>query len=135
MAYAVGGVVVSKDGKIVLCFDPESNDWQIPQGGKRKEETFLAAARREIREETGLKGLKLVKFLGVVRRPNSIKTAIKVIHIYLFKSKTKTLNPHDCDIPKWFVCEKAIRINSYPAERAFLRMHKTAILNAWKGKV
>ncbi len=130
-----GGVVVSADGKIVLCFDTCSKDWIIPQGGKREGESFLAGARRELREETGLKGLELVKKLGVVRRLRSDKRAMKIIHFYLFRSKSKTLYPHDCDIPKWFGFEKAVRTNTYPAERAFLRKHKTAILNAWKGKV
>ncbi|MBI4015519.1 MAG: NUDIX domain-containing protein [Candidatus Aenigmarchaeota archaeon] len=129
------GGVVSREGKIVLCFCPDGRDWQLPQGGKRKGETFLAGARREIREETGLRGLELVKFLGVVRRMNSIKTKMKIIHIYLFRTQNKILKPHDSDKPKWFVFEKAVKINSYPAEKAFLRKHKNVILNAWKGKL
>ncbi len=36
--------------------------WEFPKGGIEKNETFILAVKREIKEETGLKALKIKKF-------------------------------------------------------------------------
>jgi ADP-ribose pyrophosphatase YjhB (NUDIX family) len=51
----VAGVVVRRDGELLLICDEEAPDaWTVPGGNLRSNETFEAAARRELREETGL---------------------------------------------------------------------------------
>ncbi len=57
------GIVVCKDGKVLLCAraDQETYNWQFPQGGIEEGEDIIEAAKRELFEETGIKSLKLVK--------------------------------------------------------------------------
>ncbi len=50
----VGIVVLNKDNKVFVAkrIDNQKNFWQMPQGGVDKNEGYLAAAYRELEEET-----------------------------------------------------------------------------------
>ena len=41
--------------------DNPLNFWQLPQGGVNKNENLLCAANRELKEETGVESVKLIK--------------------------------------------------------------------------
>lgn len=59
-----GIVVFNKQGKVLICRRKGWPDaWQFPQGGIDEGETAKEAAVRELREETSLTGLKLIKTL------------------------------------------------------------------------
>jgi putative (di)nucleoside polyphosphate hydrolase len=59
-----GIVVFNKQGKVLICRRKGWSDaWQFPQGGIDEGETAKEAAIRELREETSLTGLKLIKTL------------------------------------------------------------------------
>ena len=61
----VGIVVLNKDNKIFVAkrIDNQKNFWQMPQGGVDAGEGYLAAAYRELEEETSIKNVDLVKEL------------------------------------------------------------------------
>jgi len=61
----VGIVVLNKDNKIFVAqrIDNQKNFWQMPQGGVDKGEDYLAAAYRELEEETSIKNVSLIKEL------------------------------------------------------------------------
>ena len=61
----VGIVVLNKDNKVFIAkrIDNPKNFWQMPQGGVEKNEDYLAAAFRELNEETSIKNIKLIKEL------------------------------------------------------------------------
>ena len=61
----VGIVVLNKDNKVFVAkrIDNPKNFWQIPQGGVDKGEDFIAAAYRELEEETSIKNVELIKEL------------------------------------------------------------------------
>ncbi len=56
------GVVVYKEGKVLLCARADKKDfqWQFPQGGIEDGEDFIEAGKRELFEETGIKNIRLI---------------------------------------------------------------------------
>ena len=61
----VGIVVLNKNDQVFVAkrIDNSKNFWQMPQGGVDKNENYLAAAYRELEEETSIKNIDLVKEL------------------------------------------------------------------------
>ena len=61
----VGIVVLNKDNKVFVAkrIDNQKDFWQMPQGGVDKGEDYLAAAYRELEEETSIKNVDLIKEL------------------------------------------------------------------------
>ena len=59
----VGIIVLNKENKIFVAkrIDNPKNFWQMPQGGVDIGENFLNAAYRELKEETSIKSVKLIK--------------------------------------------------------------------------
>lgn len=58
---AAGGVVKNAEGKILLIF--RNGKWDLPKGKIDKGETPKKAAVREVEEETGISGLKIIREL------------------------------------------------------------------------
>ena len=61
----VGIVVLNKENKVFVArrIDNPKNYWQMPQGGVDHDEDYLVTAYRELREETGIKNVELIKEL------------------------------------------------------------------------
>ena len=59
----VGIILLNKENKIFVAkrIDNPKNFWQMPQGGIDKDEDFYTAALRELKEETSIVSVKLVK--------------------------------------------------------------------------
>ena len=59
----VGIVVLNKENKIFVAkrIDNPKNFWQMPQGGVDKNEDYLSAAFRELKEETSIQSVELIK--------------------------------------------------------------------------
>ena len=59
----VGIVVLNKENKVFVAkrIDNPKNFWQMPQGGISEGEDFYDAALRELKEETSIVSVKLVK--------------------------------------------------------------------------
>ena len=58
----VGIVVLNKNNQVFVArrIDNSKNFWQMPQGGVDKNEDYLDAAYRELKEETSIKNVDLV---------------------------------------------------------------------------
>tara|TARA_B100001248_G_scaffold239914_1_gene205520 strand:+ start:309 stop:779 length:471 start_codon:yes stop_codon:yes gene_type:complete len=63
MRNGVGIVVLNKENKVFVGKrrDNPVDRWQMPQGGVDKGESYLAAMRRELLEETSIKSIKILK--------------------------------------------------------------------------
>ena len=59
----VGIILLNKENKIFVAkrIDNPKNYWQMPQGGIDKGENFYTAALRELKEETSIVSVRLVK--------------------------------------------------------------------------
>ena len=59
----VGIVLLNSNNKVFVGkrIDNPVNFWQLPQGGVNRNENFLCAANRELKEETGVESVKLIK--------------------------------------------------------------------------
>ena len=59
----VGIILLNSKNKVFVArrIDNPKNFWQMPQGGVDKGEDFLAAAYRELEEETDIKSVSLIK--------------------------------------------------------------------------
>jgi 8-oxo-dGTP pyrophosphatase MutT (NUDIX family) len=58
MIEAGGGLVLNKRGEFLTIF--RNGTWDLPKGKLTEGEDFATAALREVKEETGLAGLKIV---------------------------------------------------------------------------
>ena len=59
----VGIVVLNNKNKVFVAkrIDNPKNYWQMPQGGINKGESYLDAAYRELKEETSIQSVSLIK--------------------------------------------------------------------------
>jgi 8-oxo-dGTP pyrophosphatase MutT (NUDIX family) len=92
----------------------------LPKGHPKIGETPEAAARREVREETGLEA-DLVEKLGEVSYSfqRGGRRRDKRVAFYLFEYRSGELRDHDHEIEdaRWIRGEQAVRTLTYPGER------------------
>ena len=66
MRVGVGIIILNKENKVFVGKrkDNPTDKWQMPQGGVDKNESYIAAMKRELYEETSIKSIKLLKELN-----------------------------------------------------------------------
>jgi|TARA_B100000131_G_scaffold233418_1_gene225293 putative (di)nucleoside polyphosphate hydrolase len=105
----VGIVVLNKKNQVFLAkrIDNPKNFWQMPQGGVDKGEEYYNAALRELKEETSIKSVSLIKEI------DGLTTYFLPDHLVgiIWKGKYKGQKQ------KWFIVrfngeEKEININT-----------------------
>src|SRR3989338_4578644 len=110
---SAGGIVVNPKGE-VLVVSQQGGSWSLPKGHIDKGEDALAAAKREIYEESGIKQLILVRPLGFYERHRiglwqpEDASELKKIHMFLFRTSQMELKPIDLKNPeaRWIEKEK-----------------------------
>ena len=123
---SAGGVVVGPKG-LVLVVNQNRNSWSLPKGHLDAGEGPLAAARREIYEESGVKKLRLVKRLGTYERPRIGKRGgndlaqIKRLTFYLFTTRQSLLKPLDPRNPeaRWVERSKVAAMLTHAKDKEF----------------
>jgi ADP-ribose pyrophosphatase YjhB (NUDIX family) len=73
--------IVIKNKKILLMYTDRYHDYSLPGGGLDENEAIEAGCLRELREETGARGAKVVRKFGIYEEYNpNFKEISKVIH-------------------------------------------------------
>jgi 8-oxo-dGTP pyrophosphatase MutT (NUDIX family) len=92
----------------------------LPKGHIDEGETSAEAARREVREETGVEA-ELVEKLGDVRYwyQRDGQRVLKVVSFFLFRYRSGSVRDHDheVDSAEWVPLEDAPRRLAYKGER------------------
>ncbi|MBC3757370.1 NUDIX domain-containing protein [Hyunsoonleella sp. SJ7] len=83
---AGGGKVYNDKGKILFIF--RNGKWDLPKGKIEKKEGIEEAAIREVEEETGVEGLKIVKPLETTYHIFKRNGRYKIKVTYWFEMKT-----------------------------------------------
>jgi len=126
---SAGGVVVNNEKKVCLVSRTKGY-WMLPKGGLEGGETFRDAAIREVMEETGLKDLKLIKKLGIVRRrAGNNPNVTKIIHYFLFRYYGDEKLSPTMEILEagWFTLDNILNLRLFEEEKEFLDKHKNEI--------
>lgn len=103
---------------------PNFISWSLPKGHINENEDALSAAKREIKEESGIVDLEMIKDLGSYERPRlDDPTEIKTIHMFLFKTNEFGLKPLDLENPeaKWVNKNEVEKILTAEKDKEFFR--------------
>jgi 8-oxo-dGTP diphosphatase len=118
---AAGGIVLRGDRKphIALVQLRKLNAWVLPKGKLNGKEDALAAARREVLEETGYR-VSVHEFLGALAYEAAGRP--KVVQFWRMQAEGEPV----CDLMddiramRWFTLAEAIRWLTHPREQVFL---------------
>jgi len=125
---SAGGVVTNDKGE-VLVVSQRGQSWSLPKGHVDPGEDALAAAKREIYEESGIRDLELVRELGSYERHKiswdggDDRSERKVITMFLFRTSEKNLKPVDPDNPeaRWVEKSKVALLLTHYKDKEFFR--------------
>ena len=113
--------------------EQHGNSWSFPKGGIEAGEDELAAAKREIFEETGLDDLVPIEALGTYERyslgldgkSENRGWGLRPRTLFLFKTTESDFRvvPHDEEITKvaWVSIDEALQLLSHPKDKEFLQ--------------
>jgi len=121
------GGVVTNDADEVLVVSQQGTSWSLPKGHVDAGEDALAAARREIYEESGVRDLELIRELGSYERykigvnGGDDRSERKVITMFLFRTRAKLLKPVDRDHPeaRWVERSKVVLLLTHERDQEF----------------
>ena len=124
---SAGGVVLNRRG-LILVVSQHGNSWSLPKGHIDPGETALAASKREIYEESGIRQLQFVKELGSYERYrialNGVDddvSELKEIEMFLFhtdEERLKPLDPHNPEA-RWVEAMRVSELLTHPKDQAF----------------
>lgn len=123
---AAGGVVwrvADHRIEVVVVHRPKYDDWSLPKGKLDKDESFAAAALREVIEETGVRGT-LGSELGAIRYTDH-KNRPKVVRWWAVQADEPQRtgepdDPDEVDDVRWLSLGKVEELLTYDSDREVL---------------
>ncbi|MBV9556373.1 MAG: NUDIX domain-containing protein [Pseudolabrys sp.] len=120
---AAGGIVIApgRSPLVAIVQRRKDNAWVLPKGKLKPKESVVAAARREVTEETGHR-VAVHEFLGAVSYESGSKPKIVQFWRMVRTGSTRQKPTSDIRAVEWLPLQAAIARLNQPLERAFL-MH------------
>ena len=124
-----GGVILNREGKVLILRRKTEGTWVLPKGRVEPGESLRQTALREVEEETGLKDMKILREIGLVRyiffwRPDNVNYK-KTVHYFLMRLETDgeprmTLEP-DFAEHAWTSVDDAAKTLTFDNDRRIVR--------------
>jgi len=134
--FSAGGVVIRRmEGRpFVVVVRVREAILALPKGHPDGRESAAAAARREVREETGVEA-DLVEKLGDIRYwyAREGERVMKIVAFFLFRYRSGDLADHDHEVEEalWIPLEEAPERLAYKGER---QMAESALSRLAEGR-
>jgi 8-oxo-dGTP diphosphatase len=126
---AAGGIVVRHDGRptIAVVQLRKMSTWMLPKGKLAAAESAIAAARREVLEETGHR-VSIHEFLGTLAYEAGGRP--KIVHFWRMQALGGPVGPlmRDVKAVEWLPLDAAIGRLTHVREKAFLEQVGPAAL-------
>ncbi len=119
MVVVQAGAVLITEGQVLLKHSPP-DIWTLPKGSVESGESPVAAARRELLEETGIKGT-VHRFLCRFTFERRGKLFDLRLYLFTFEKKTKAAEQHLGFDAYWIPVEEALRCLSFHQYREALK--------------
>ena len=134
---SAGGVIYRREqGEVSVCLIATQGHkaWQLPKGIVEHEEPPEEAARREVAEETGLRGdllrhLEKIEYWYVWDDGQERTRVHKFVDFYLFRFTDGSTDDHDHEVDeaRWFPLTEAQQLLSFEAEQRVLSLAAKAL--------
>jgi ADP-ribose pyrophosphatase YjhB (NUDIX family) len=122
--HAAGGLLWRKaaDGyNIALVYRPRYDDWSLPKGKLHSGETWLQAALREVKEETGY-SVEVLGFAGALSYPTEKGPKIVCFWHMLPAGEADWQAGDEISQVTWRPFTQALEKLTYPLEKALLQL-------------
>jgi 8-oxo-dGTP pyrophosphatase MutT (NUDIX family) len=133
---AAGGLVWrdSPHGKLLAIVHRRryGDEWSLPKGKLKKQETWLEAARREVQEETAYR-VQVDGFAGVIGY--LVEGKPKVVRLWHMSVTGKSGERTDTEVDEvdWLPVAEACTRLTYPLERAFVESAQPPLTGTREG--
>ena len=124
---SVGMIVVSDSGHFLLV-QHTAGHWSFPKGHAEEGEDDLAAARRELLEESGLSDIEIPDPMQLIERYEFVRDqehVTKTVRYFIARARTEELGTRtapECEIRdvRWCAKEEALMQLTFPEARTLL---------------